>query len=210
MMAEPTVDLNQPPPPSPYRGLLTNALVSMSDAMMAGSDTGITIPDMSNRTKIETSEPLPMPGAEPAPTATPEAATGPGKAVASGKAMTAAEVARIAHGAGFRGEALVTAVAIAIGESGLRPDAKGDTTITNEKWGPSVGIMQVRSLNAQRGKGTVRDELANMDPVVNLRAAFEISAGGTNFKPWTVYTKGIYKNNLKTARDAVSTLGVKD
>lgn len=34
------------------------------------------------------------------------------------------------------------------------------------------------------------------DPVYNARAAFKISAGGTDFSKWTVYREGTYERFL--------------
>lgn len=117
---------------------------------------------------------------------------------------TAPEIATMAIAAGFRGESLITMIATSIGESGGNAAARGDTTITDAKWGPSIGLTQIRSLNAERGRGTTRDEQANLDPWTNLRHAFEISNKGTNFQPWSVFTSGKYKAHLNVARLAAA------
>lgn len=124
-----------------------------------------------------------------------------------GGALSPEQIAQLAYNAGFRGQALVTAVAVALGESGGRPDAMGDTTIQTGTWGPSVGLWQVRSIKRETGKGSTRDQQANLNPARNARAAFEISGGGKNFGPWTVFTKGIYRNHLSRAQQAVSKIG---
>lgn len=116
--------------------------------------------------------------------------------------LTAAQVASLCHEAGFAGEALVTAVAVAKAESGFDTDAVGDTTLTDAKWGPSVGLFQVRCLNAQRGTGGIRDEFANPDPQHNARSAWAISAQGTNFGPWSVFGSGAYRRHLADVRPA--------
>lgn len=86
--------------------------------------------------------------------------------------------------------------AIGQGESGLDPNAHGDISLQDSKWGPSVGIMQVRSLKADYGTGRTRDALRLTDPAFNIASAREISGGWTNAKPWTVYTSGAYKQYL--------------
>ncbi len=86
--------------------------------------------------------------------------------------------------------------AIAQGESGLNPGAQGDTSIQDSKWGPSVGLFQVRSLKADYGTGRTRDALRLTDPAFNLASAKTISGGWTNAKPWTVYTSGAYKKYM--------------
>lgn len=113
------------------------------------------------------------------------------------------QVARVALDSGWSGEKAAIATAIAMAESGGRTDARGDTTITTSKWGPSIGLWQIRSLNAQRGTGGERDEIANLDPRTNGRHAFAISGSGTNWRPWSVYTSGAYRTHLARARLAV-------
>lgn len=119
--------------------------------------------------------------------------------------LTPAQIAMYAKGAGFTGEDLVTAVAIAIGESGGRTDAKGDVTLQTEKWGPSIGLWQIRSLHAEKGTGGRRDELANYDPGHNAATAYALYKGrGYGFADWSVYNSGAYKGHLSAARAGVS------
>jgi hypothetical protein len=111
-------------------------------------------------------------------------------------------VARLSHDAGFTGEALVTAVAVAKAESGFRTDAVGDVGLADDTFGPSIGLFQIRSLHAERGTGGVRDELANLDPAHNARSAFSVSGEGTNFRPWSVFLSGAYERHLDAVRPA--------
>src|ERR671927_832387 len=120
--------------------------------------------------------------------------------------LTAEEVARACHQAGFSGEALLTIVAIAKAESGFDASAVGDTTLVDDTWGPSVGLLQVRSLREQRGTGGDRDELANTDPGHNARAGWEISAHGTQFWPWSTYASGAYEQYLADVWSACSSI----
>lgn len=133
--------------------------------------------------------------------------TGPGNAQGNGAALSPVQVASYYARAGFTGEALVTMVAIAQGESGFRADAQGDTSITGGGWGNSIGLSQIRSRTSEAGTGSPRDPTRLTDPAFNAQAAYQISSGGTNFQPWTVFTKGIYQQNLATARQAVAQLG---
>src|SRR5690606_7001013 len=89
------------------------------------------------------------------------------------------------------------------GESGGNSDALGDLKLADDKWGPSVGLWQIRSLHRERGTGGTRDQDALANPAHNARAMATISAGGTNWQPWTVYTSGIYRQNLDAARAIV-------
>lgn len=124
----------------------------------------------------------------------------------------AERAAALAYAAGLRDrDALTTAVAIAGGESGWNPDAEGDTTITDATWGPSIGIWQVRSLWGQQGTGATRDPDRLHDPAFNAASMVEISSGGTNWQPWSVYTSGAWRSYLPEARAAVdSVLGAVD
>ncbi|HEV2761003.1 MAG TPA: peptidoglycan-binding protein [Acidimicrobiales bacterium] len=118
-------------------------------------------------------------------------------------ALSSEQVARFAFDAGFRGESLVIAVAIARGESGFKPDAVGDVGLMDDVWGPSVGLWQVRSLHEERGTGGHRDELANVDPAHNARSAWAISGSGANrFRPWSVFTSRRYLDFLEQVRGA--------
>src|SRR4051794_12948412 len=109
---------------------------------------------------------------------------GAGCEVVERVAVNAEEIARVAYDAGFRGDNLKVAVAVALAESGGRPDAKGDVGLQSPKWGPSIGLWQIRSLNAEKGTGGQRDEQANLDPATNARHAFDVAGNGTNFHPW--------------------------
>lgn len=119
----------------------------------------------------------------------------------------AVTTAQLAKEAGFRGVSLIQAVAIAGAESNYSDGATGDTTITDAKWGPSVGRWQIRSLKAETGTGQWRDANRLRDPAFNARAAYAISAGGSNWSPWSTYTNGTYRRHLNEAKDAASQVG---
>lgn len=118
--------------------------------------------------------------------------------------LSAEQIAGYASSAGLSGEPLAISVAIALAESGGRTDAVGDRSLTTVVWGPSVGLWQIRSFNAQRGTGKTRDETANLDPAHNARAMVELSENGTNWRPWSVYTSGRYRAFLGQARMAAN------
>ena len=122
--------------------------------------------------------------------------------------LTAAQIARYAYDAGLRDTGRLTrAVAIALGESGGNTDAVGDVALQNGTWGPSVGLWQVRSLNAERGKGTTRDETKLRDPAFNARAMMSISGNGSNWNPWTVNNTGAYLLHMPAAQAGVKSMG---
>lgn len=117
-------------------------------------------------------------------------------------ALTAAALYDLARKAGFAPDTAVTAAAIALAESGGRPNAIGD--INNPVPGASsVGLWQINYQPAWN-KVTYRDPTANLDPLHNAQSAFAISNGGTNFKPWTTFTKGIYLRFIPTVQAAIA------
>jgi hypothetical protein len=97
------------------------------------------------------------------------------------------DVAGWAYDAGLRNPGkLAAAVAIATAESGRNPAKKGDVGLQNSTWGPSVGLWQIRSLKAEKGKGTIRDEEKLTDPAFNARSMVAISKSGSDWSPWSV------------------------
>jgi len=110
---------------------------------------------------------------------------------------------------GFRGPALKTAYAISLAESGGRSNAKGDVSLQNEKWGPSVGLFQIRSLKDwKKYNDPYRDASRLTDPKYNIEAAWKKSNEGTNFKPWSAYTNGAFAKHLSEADAMAKAVGV--
>jgi hypothetical protein len=116
--------------------------------------------------------------------------------------LTFSQVYNLARDAGLNPAAAVTATAIAKAESGLRTDAVGDVGLQDSKWGPSIGLWQVRSVKAESGKGTSRDGTRLADPAFNARSMVEISGGGTNWRPWSVFLHGSYRQFVDQAAAA--------
>lgn len=101
---------------------------------------------------------------------------------------------------GFHGDALRTAYAISLAESGGRPNAVGDVGLQTEKWGPSIGLFQIRSLrNWKAYNDQYRDATRLPNPDFNAAAAFMKSNQGTNFKAWSTYTSGSFLKHLGEA-----------
>lgn len=116
---------------------------------------------------------------------------------------TASEIYGAARAAGLSVPSAVIATAIAMAESGGDDAILGDTSIQTGRWGPSVGIWQIRTLKSEYGTGSDRDLLALRGNVGRQAVAMRnISAGGTNWAPWTVYTKGTYQQYLGQANQA--------
>lgn len=105
------------------------------------------------------------------------------------------EVARVAFGAGFRGESLVIAVAVSKAESGH------NTTIVSRTG--DYGLWQINKAAHGRSYDWGRITV----PAYNAQAAFKISGSGTNWRPWSVFKSGKYKAHMGAARAAVGSLG---
>jgi len=116
-------------------------------------------------------------------------------------------IANYAYNAGFRGNALVIAIAIAIAESGGNTMAYNPETAAGTTAGMgSYGLWQIyRKAHPQY----TAQYLYN--PANNAKAAWSISKQGTYWHPWTTWTRGTYKTKLPRARIAASsTTGSKD
>lgn len=113
------------------------------------------------------------------------------------------QIADVARSAGcWHGDQVAVAVAVALAESGGRTGVHGDVGIANGKWGPSVGLWQIRSLNADRGTGRQRDEKANTRPAVNARHACQIWVR-QGWGPWSTWRHGTYRRYLARASTAL-------
>lgn len=117
--------------------------------------------------------------------------------------MTPAEVFRLAVSAGLQPSDAVAATAIAWAESGLNPNAIGDTGLVDETWGPSVGLWQIRSLHAHEGTSQERDRLRLTEPAFNAEAMAVISNDGKKWTPWSVFKNGKYLEHLDAVREAI-------
>lgn len=117
--------------------------------------------------------------------------------------MNAAEIYQTALAAGFSPEQAVTMTAIALAESGGRPEAHNPNRSTGDN---SYGLWQINMIDslgpARRKEFGIGSDDALFDPQTNAAAAFQVSGGGGNFKPWTTYTSGAYKSHLDEARAA--------
>lgn len=96
-----------------------------------------------------------------------------------GQPLTMEQAAQIAYNAGWRGEDLTIAVALMSGESSYNPSAVNGSA-SDGKWGPAVGLFQIRTLNNPRQyAGTIDEYRDNTDgqledPNHNARVAFKI------------------------------------
>lgn len=98
-----------------------------------------------------------------------------------------------AHDVGWRGDDLVIMVATTFGEGAPAVDAVGDEGITNGTYGPSYGVVQVRSMWAMDHSGAPRDRFALWNPadpngslLHQMWAAREVwLEAGRSWSPWT-------------------------
>lgn len=105
--------------------------------------------------------------------------------------LAADTLAQIAAGAGFSGSALPIAVAIALAESGGNPNAHCLNCLGVRE--DSRGLWQI-NVNAHPEYAG-----ANLyDPSTNGAAAYAVSSGGSNFRPWSTYKSGAYRSFLQS------------
>lgn len=107
--------------------------------------------------------------------------------------LNASQIAAYARAAGFSGQELTVAVAVALGES------SGRTTVVNPIG--CVGLWQINQpVHVQSHPTWSKEWLKN--PANNARAAYTLSNGGRNWQPWEAYTNGDYKKHLSAAKRA--------
>lgn len=116
-------------------------------------------------------------------------------------------VLSLLYSRGVEGNDLLTLAAITEGESGRNPLAEGDQALADNKWSSSWGVFQIRSVRAQKGSGSIRDEdrlrtvEGNADAAVALyESAKQKRAEGkvhpvtkkvfTPFDDWTAHLNG--------------------
>lgn len=112
--------------------------------------------------------------------------------------LSASQIYQLAVGAGFSGASAVTATAVALAESSGAPDAVGDRNLTTVGE-QSTGLWQINYRPGRDAGNPVRDPRVNLDPAANARNAYAISGHGSNFKPWSTYTNGAYRQHLPAA-----------
>lgn len=136
----------------------------------------------------------------------------PSLTAASGVCLTLNAVADNAYRAGFRGESLITAVAVSCAENSTHQvDLVHVNTATAQNLiDVYVGRKQVTA-SRDRGLWQINDrahpdvtDAQAFNPLENAKAAYRISGGGTNWRPWTTYNSGAYKKWLNDARTAAA------
>jgi peptidoglycan hydrolase CwlO-like protein len=111
------------------------------------------------------------------------------------------QIALAAQKAGFTGNNLVIAVAVALAESSGNANAKGDVAI-----GGSFGLWQIYCVaHPNLIPPSNPNSVAWNDPYQNAQWAYRLS-GGSNWMPWSTYIHGTYQNYMSAAQAAVRIL----
>jgi hypothetical protein len=113
--------------------------------------------------------------------------------------LTPEQIALVASRAGFKGDNLVIAVAVALAESGGNALAHGDLQLA--PYG-SYGLWQINSHAHPDLIGLPADPSRWYDPFVNARFAYQVS-GGSNWRPWSVFIHETYKSRMAAAKAGV-------
>lgn len=112
-------------------------------------------------------------------------------------AMTIDQVAELCYAVGFRGQHLAEAIAISRYESeGWQPRCNTRSHVEDSR-----GLFQMNFLVHRHYDGQKL-----FQPAYNARVAYEMSGGGKNWRPWTVFTQGTYRHSMKAATEAAQRL----
>jgi hypothetical protein len=112
--------------------------------------------------------------------------------------MSLTELRALAKQAGFNGNDIKVAAAVAMAESKGDPGAIGDQGLVDNKWGPSIGLFQIRSLkhpgnfsppDALRVEGKLKDPLYNAKTAKAIKDAH-------NWNQWSTFVSGAYKHYM--------------
>jgi hypothetical protein len=118
-------------------------------------------------------------------------------------AVTDSQVAGAAQSAGFTGDGLVKAVAVALAETRGHPTSNAHNSHPpDDSYGPwQINMLGPMGPARRKQFGlTSNTDLYNLN--TNAKAAYAISSGGKNFTPWTTYTSGLYITYMSRARTA--------
>lgn len=114
--------------------------------------------------------------------------------------LSADQIKGYASAAGFKGDDLNVAVAVAFAESGGDPRSHNPTPPDD-----SYGLWQINMLGSMGPDRRKRFKLKSnedlYDPATNARVAYGIFQG-SGWKAWTTYTRGTYKKFMGDAADA--------
>ena len=120
--------------------------------------------------------------------------------VPNASVLTPAQIAYFAQKAGFSGQDLLIAVAIALAESSGVPNTYNPETAAGAPEGyGSYGLWQIY-LNAHPEYNS-----ENLyDPQTNANAAHDIFSAAGGFSPWSTFNSGAYEAFLGPAQSAIN------
>lgn len=114
-------------------------------------------------------------------------ANSPDTVVPKGGTLNGKQLVEVLKQAGFTGDGLKMAWAIAMRESGGKPSAFNGNAGTGDK---SYGLFQINMLGslgpARLKELGLKSNEDLLDPLTNAKAAFKMSKGGTDFGAWAV------------------------
>lgn len=129
------------------------------------------------------------------PSVVPSAPVAPAKVPASSN-----QLVKYLQQAGFKGEALRKAWAVAMRESGGRPGAYNGNAATGDK---SYGLFQINMLGSMGANRLKQFGLSSydqlLDPLVNAKAAYQMSKGGTSWGAWDIDSSGYNYNRNRAS-----------
>jgi hypothetical protein len=112
--------------------------------------------------------------------------------------------------AGWRGKALQTAWEVMMAESGGHATSHNTNAGTGDN---SYGLFQINMLGSMGPSRRKQYSLGSNDdlfnPDTNARVAYEMSAGGKNWSPWSTYKSGAYQKYEAAWNDTVKSSGLK-
>jgi hypothetical protein len=110
------------------------------------------------------------------------------------------QLVALASGAGFTGQDMVTAVAIALAESGGNPQAYNPERAAGTAQGAgSFGLWQIYLQAHPEFAG------ANLfDPQTNASAAYSVYSGAGGFSPWSTFKSGAYLAYADTVQQSIA------
>lgn len=120
-----------------------------------------------------------------------------GSSTATNGSVPSGSLMSILEQAGFKGQGLSKAYAVAMAESRGNASAFNGNAKTGDK---SYGLFQINMLGAmgparlkQYGLSSNNDLL---NPLTNAEVAYKMSGGGSNWSAWSTYKNGAYKQYL--------------
>lgn len=117
--------------------------------------------------------------------------------LSGGPRMDVAQIGEVAAQAGFSGEGLAVAIAVALAESG------GDPLATDHDSNGTVdrGLWQINSVHRAYSAA------CDYEPACAAAAAYQISDDGRDWQPWVTYQRGEEIAYLPAALSFVETQG---